>query len=209
MQQYADIYSLPRHPTCFGCHAPIIRSTKMFKMCLKSLLCLSLHLSEARMSSSTAYPETPSACVPLSIRQNKLHAHTKQWQYYSSLYSTLHIFGCPTGRQIFWTECFIVFQRSVKIPFPEIGFTLLSVLVLIFVCVWFGLFYVPRSVHHRIIHIENPTRCNSVSKFYFVFTWSSTCCGRHTAHHQEPKTVLAASGFAYCNKKIQLCIVML
>jgi hypothetical protein len=29
------------------------------------------------------------------------------------------------------------------------------------------------------------------------FIWSSTCFGRHTAHHQEPKTVLAASGFAY------------
>ena len=53
------------------------------------------------------------------------------------------------------------------------------------------------SVHHSIIHIENPTRCNSVSKFYFMFIWSSTCFGRHTAHYQEPKTALAASGFAY------------
>jgi hypothetical protein len=25
------------------------------------------------------------------------------------------------------------------------------------------------SVHHSIIHKENPTRCNSVSKFYFIF----------------------------------------
>ena len=30
MQHYADIYSLPRHSTCFGCHAPIIRSTKNY-----------------------------------------------------------------------------------------------------------------------------------------------------------------------------------
>jgi len=52
------------------------------------------------------------------------------------------------------------------------------------------------SVHHSIIHIENPTRCNSVSKFYFKFIWNSTCFGRHTAHHQEPKTALAASGLA-------------
>ena len=50
------------------------------------------------------------------------------------------------------------------------------------------------SMHHSIIHIEDPTRCNSVSKFYFIFIWSSTCFGRHTAHHQEPKTALAASG---------------
>ena len=48
-----------------------------------------------------------------------------------------------------------------------------------------------------ISRIENPTRCHSVSKFYFIFIWSSTCFRRHTAHHQEPKTVLAASGFAY------------
>jgi len=48
-----------------------------------------------------------------------------------------------------------------------------------------------------VIHIENPTRCKSVSTFYFIFVWSSTCFGRHTAHHQEPKTALAASGFAY------------
>ena len=31
----------------------------------------------------------------------------------------------------------------------------------------------------------------------FQFIWSSTCFGRHTAHHQEPKTALAASGFSY------------
>jgi len=28
------------------------------------------------------------------------------------------------------------------------------------------------------------------------FKWSPTCFGRHTAHHQEPKTAHAASGFA-------------
>jgi hypothetical protein len=48
-----------------------------------------------------------------------------------------------------------------------------------------------------IIHNENPTRCNSVSKFYFIFISSSTGFGRYTAHHQEPKTALAASDFAY------------
>jgi len=49
----------------------------------------------------------------------------------------------------------------------------------------------------KIIHIKNPRRFNSVSKFYFVSIWSSTCFGRHTAHHQEPKTALAAYGFSY------------
>jgi len=45
---------------------------------------------------------------------------------------------------------------------------------------------------------KNPTRCNNVSELYYsIFIRSSTCFGRHTAHHQEPKTALAASGFAY------------
>jgi len=25
-------------------------------------------------------------------------------------------------------------------------------------------------------------------KIHFIFVWSSTCFGRHTVHHQEPKT---------------------
>ena len=45
---------------------------------------------------------------------------------------------------------------------------------------------------------KNPTRCNNVSKFYYsIFVWSSTCFGRHIAHHQKPKTALAASGFSH------------
>jgi len=45
---------------------------------------------------------------------------------------------------------------------------------------------------------KNPTRCNNVSKFHYsIFIWSSTCFGRHTAHHQQPKTALVASGFLY------------
>jgi len=30
--------------------------------------------------------------------------------------------------------------------------------------------------------------------YYSIFIWSSACFRRHTAHHQEPKTALAASG---------------
>jgi len=33
--------------------------------------------------------------------------------------------------------------------------------------------------------------------YYSIFIWNSTCFGRHTAHHQEPKTALTASGFLY------------
>ena len=45
---------------------------------------------------------------------------------------------------------------------------------------------------------KNPTRCNNVSKFYYsIFICSSKCCRWHTAHHEDPKTALAASGFSY------------
>ena len=51
---------------------------------------------------------------------------------------------------------------------------------------------------YDLVHKENPTWRNNVSKFYYsIFIWSSTCFGRHIAHHQEPKTALAASGFSY------------
>jgi hypothetical protein len=53
------------------------------------------------------------------------------------------------------------------------------------------------GIQWKILQYLNPTKCNSVSKFYFIFIWSSACFGRHTAHHQEPKTALATSGFAY------------
>jgi len=33
--------------------------------------------------------------------------------------------------------------------------------------------------------------------YYSIFIWSSARFGRHTAHHQETKTALAASGFSY------------
>jgi hypothetical protein len=42
-------------------------------------------------------------------------------------------------------------------------------------------------VHHSIIHIENPTRCNIVSKLIIPYLYEAQ-------HNQEPKTALAASG---------------
>ena len=50
--------------------------------------------------------------------------------------------------------------------------------------------------------IENMTLvhrgiANKMQQCIKIFIWSSTCFGRHTAHHQELKTALAASGFAY------------
>jgi len=54
------------------------------------------------------------------------------------------------------------------------------------------------SVRHSIIHKELANKMQQCNKIcYSTFIWSSTCFGRHTAHHQELKTALAASGFAY------------
>jgi len=43
-----------------------------------------------------------------------------------------------------------------------------NVVMLCSVDVLYYVFDVRRSVHHSIIYIENPTRCNSVSKFYII-----------------------------------------
>ena len=62
---------------------------------------------------------------------------------------------------------------------------------------WQDLMFVDPCIIVQFIK-KNPTRCKNVSKFYYsIFIWSSTCFGRHTAHYQEPKTALAASGFSY------------
>jgi hypothetical protein len=54
---------------------------------------------------------------------------------------------------------------------------------------------------------KNPTSCKNVSTFYYsIFIWSSTCFGRHTAHHQEPKTALAVSGF-FISRRLFGCVV--
>jgi len=91
-------------------------------------------------------------------------------------------FSCSFFTQInaqFNLECMGPFTHKFSVPYRQpICFT-----------------DVRGSVHHSKIHIKNSTRCHSVSKFYFIFIWSSTCFGRETAHHQEPKTALAASGF--------------
>ena len=43
--------------------------------------------------------------------------------------------------------------------------------------------------------VEVPTRCSFVTEFVIPkFIEGSTCFERHTAHHQELKTVFAASG---------------
>jgi hypothetical protein len=34
-------------------------------------------------------------------------------------------------------------------------------------------------------------------KILFIHIWRSTCFGRHIAHHQDPKTGIAASDFVY------------
>ena len=52
---------------------------------------------------------------------------------------------------------------------------------------------------------EKSNKMQQCIKIYFIFIWSSTCFGRHTAHHQEPKTALEASGFAWYRGRLDSC----
>jgi hypothetical protein len=56
--------------------------------------------------------------------------------------------------------------------------------------------YIRNHMPSILIPIKKSNKMQQCTKIYFIFIWSSTCFGRHTAHHQEPKTALAASGFA-------------
>jgi len=48
-------------------------------------------------------------------------------------------------------------------------------------------FDVRGSVHHSTIHTEKFNKMWQCIKIYYsIFIRSSTCFGRHTAHHQEP-----------------------
>jgi hypothetical protein len=60
-------------------------------------------------------------------------------------------------------------------------------------------FFVSAEINKLCFHgaIPEIKLSHHVSKFYFIFIQSSTCFGRHTAHYQEHKTALAASGFTY------------
>jgi hypothetical protein len=55
------------------------------------------------------------------------------------------------------------------------------------------------SVHHSKIRKKKIQQDATMYQhfYYSIFIWSSTCFGRHTAHHQEPKIALASSGFSY------------
>jgi hypothetical protein len=44
------------------------------------------------------------------------------------------------------------------------------------------------SVHHSTVHTEKSNKMQQCIKIYYsIFIWSSTCFGRHTAHHQEQR----------------------
>jgi len=69
--------------------------------------------------------------------------------------------------------------------------------VLILLAARSNLTFVDPCIIHVVQFIKkNPTSYNNVLKFYYsIFIWSPTCFARYTVHHQEPKTVLEASGF--------------
>jgi hypothetical protein len=60
-------------------------------------------------------------------------------------------------------------------------------------------FDVRGSVHPRTIFVYkiNQQDATVFQVYYSTFICGSTCFRRHTAHHQEHTTALAASGFVY------------
>jgi hypothetical protein len=55
-----------------------------------------------------------------------------------------------------------------------------------------------REVHHSIIHIKHPTRCKCIEILFRIYIKLNMFrVIPPPLHHQEPKPVLAASGFAY------------
>ena len=74
----------------------------------------------------------------------------------------------------------------------------------------FYVFDVRGSMYHSKIHKEKSNKMQKyIQILYSIFLWSSTCFGRHIAHHQEPKTALAASRFSYVEgcSDVQLDVV--
>jgi hypothetical protein len=67
-------------------------------------------------------------------------------------------------------------------------------------CVTNSWYAQPRSSieNMTLVHRGIANKMQQCIKIYYsIFIWSSTRFGRHAAHHQEPRTALAASGFAY------------
>jgi len=56
-----------------------------------------------------------------------------------------------------------------------------------------GLMPVPKFVKIHKQKSNKMEECIKILLFHII--WNSTCFGRHTAHYQDPKTALAASGF--------------
>jgi hypothetical protein len=51
------------------------------------------------------------------------------------------------------------------------------------------------NILSNTIHTEKSNKMQQCIKIYYsILIWNSACFGRHTAHHQEPETALAASG---------------
>jgi len=114
---------------------------------------------------------------------------------------------CPAGNHLIGTGIIITVTHSNDWEsWSNLLFSFLHTLLHLFSCSFSPQHLVLDTINVNFVDPcitvkfikKNPTRCNNVSKFYYsIFIWSSTCFGRHTAHRQEPKTALAASGFSY------------
>jgi hypothetical protein len=68
----------------------------------------------------------------------------------------------------------------------------------IFICNKISSLDVCGSVHHSTIHKEKSNKMQQCSTIFIIpYLYEAQHVSGDTAHHQEPKTALAASGFSY------------
>ena len=130
----------------------------------------------------------------------KPHTHTKCGLSFPPQYHISYTWGslhspiickcllkvlCPVSRQLTTLVCFLLSNGRYREKHSR---------HLIFLTLW-GVFEIVKRNSHRK---SNKMKQRIKVLFHiYIFIWNSTCFGRHTAHHQEPKIALAASGFAY------------
>ena len=66
-----------------------------------------------------------------------------------------------------------------------------------------------KSVHHRTIQINQPTRCNYFSSLLLEFIYDSTCFGRPHAHHHELNNCSSSLWFYRWSVVVAVLLVVL
>jgi hypothetical protein len=137
-------------------------------------------------------------CAPGGGWRNRLK-RVEQFIEIHRLRKTLHLVGCTSEIDSRCTDLWTS-KKISGLSLTQFGSVLIfyqhswnSILVMVA--------KVTETCRWLIIRINSQIKSNKMQQFIKIFIsyfmWGSTSFGRHITHHQEPKTALAASGFAY------------